>query len=68
MAHKEFDIITGQPCQRYRSENKSNRNAQSYDVLGMKRLHNMEYSRSNLPKLGRPRDHKRDFNDEILKT
>jgi hypothetical protein len=40
---------------------------QSYDVLGMNKLHNMGYAKSNLPKLGRARDHKKDLSDGSYK-
>jgi hypothetical protein len=41
MASRDFDIITGEARRKYKSENKSSPNVQSYDVLGMSKLHHM---------------------------
>ena len=66
MMHREFDIITGEPRRKYKSENKTTPHAQSYDVLGQSKLRNLEQARNNLPKLGRSKDYRKEMSDTKL--
>lgn len=55
----DYNIITGEPRRKYKSENKTTPHIYSYDVLGLQKTHNLDFIRSNLPKLGRAKDYKK---------
>lgn len=59
----DYNIITGEPRRKYKSENKTHPHVSSYDVLGMEKVNNYEGTKSKLPKLGKAKDHRKEFMD-----